>query len=181
MKYSGDRKLLCELSKFNAFNLLGYLTNTDASIIVYKFRPERTGFNMYTELYTTAIDFSCLTFLLLAVFKSNPLTQGWDYYFIFWFDNRIEQNRIEQNRIEQNRIECFANFQILAFPKIELSKVSSDFCYSIRNIPSELKKNLVQLGLDIDMNEIVRFIVRLRKISVCLRNFAQSQLNLFLC
>ena len=24
MKYSDDRKLLCELSKFNAFNLLGY-------------------------------------------------------------------------------------------------------------------------------------------------------------
>ena len=40
MKYSGHRKLLCELSKlskFNAFNLLGYLTNTDASILVYKF------------------------------------------------------------------------------------------------------------------------------------------------
>ena len=52
MKYSGHRKLLCELSKFskfNAFNLLGYLTNTDASILVYKFRPKRTGFNMYAE------------------------------------------------------------------------------------------------------------------------------------
>ena len=52
MKYSGHRKLLCELSKlskFNAFNLLGYQTNTDASIIVYKFHPERTGFNMYAE------------------------------------------------------------------------------------------------------------------------------------
>ena len=24
-------------------------TNTDASILVYKFRPERTGFNMYAE------------------------------------------------------------------------------------------------------------------------------------
>ena len=52
MKYSGHRKLLCELSKlskFNAFILLGYQTNTDASILVYKFRPGRTGFNMYTE------------------------------------------------------------------------------------------------------------------------------------
>ena len=52
MKYSGHRKLLCELSKlsnFNAFNLLGYLTNTDASILVFIFRPERTGFNMYAE------------------------------------------------------------------------------------------------------------------------------------
>ena len=44
MKYSGHRKLLCELSKLsklNAFNLLGYQTNTDASNLVYKFRPER--------------------------------------------------------------------------------------------------------------------------------------------
>ena len=47
-QYSGHRKLLCELSKlskFNAFNLLRYETNTDASILVYKFHPERTGFN----------------------------------------------------------------------------------------------------------------------------------------
>ena len=52
MKYSGHRKLLCELSKlskFNAFNPLEYETNTDASILVYKFRPERTSFNMYAE------------------------------------------------------------------------------------------------------------------------------------
>ena len=49
---SGHRELLCEiskLSKLNAFNLLGYQTNTDESILVYKFRPERTGFNMYAE------------------------------------------------------------------------------------------------------------------------------------
>ena len=52
MKYFGHRKLLCELSKFstlNAFISLGYKTNTDASILVYKLRPERTGFNMYAE------------------------------------------------------------------------------------------------------------------------------------
>ena len=52
MKYSGHRKLLCELSKLSKFNaviLLGYQTNTDASILVYKFRPERTGFNIYAE------------------------------------------------------------------------------------------------------------------------------------
>jgi len=63
MKYSGHRKLLCELSKslkFDAFNLLGYETNTDASILVYKLRPERTGFNMYAE-YTQLQ----LTFLVL--------------------------------------------------------------------------------------------------------------------
>ena len=43
-KYSGHRKLVCEfskLSKLNAFNLLGYQSNTGASILVYKHRPER--------------------------------------------------------------------------------------------------------------------------------------------
>ena len=52
MKYSGHKKLLCKLlklSKLNAFILLRYQTNTDASILVYKFRSERTGFNMYAE------------------------------------------------------------------------------------------------------------------------------------
>ena len=61
MKYSGHRKCeLSKLSKFNAFNLLGYYTKTDAPILVCKFRPERTGFNMYTE-YTQLH----LTFLAL--------------------------------------------------------------------------------------------------------------------
>ena len=64
MKHSGHRKLLCELSKCNAFNLLLYLTNTDASILVYKFRPERTGFNMYAEYKQHAINFCCITFML---------------------------------------------------------------------------------------------------------------------
>ena len=52
MKYSGHKKLLCEfskLTKLNAFILLGYQTKTDATILVYKFRPERTGFNMNAE------------------------------------------------------------------------------------------------------------------------------------
>ena len=52
MKYSGHRKLLCELSKLsklNPFILLGYQRNTDASILVYKHCPARIGFNMYAE------------------------------------------------------------------------------------------------------------------------------------
>ena len=65
MKYSGHRKLLCglsKLSKLNAFIFLGYETNTDASFLVYKFRPERTDFkfNKYAE-YTLLQ----LTFLTL--------------------------------------------------------------------------------------------------------------------
>ena len=40
-------------------------TNTDASILVFKFRPERTGFNMYAE-YTQPQ----LTFLALNPWSS---------------------------------------------------------------------------------------------------------------
>ena len=63
MKYSGHRKLLCEfskLSKSNAFILLGYWTNTAASILVYVFRPERTGFNMYAEYTQPQLTFLAL-------------------------------------------------------------------------------------------------------------------------
>ena len=34
--------------------------NTDTSIIVYKFRPERTGFNMYTEYTQPQLTFPAL-------------------------------------------------------------------------------------------------------------------------
>ena len=57
MKCSGHRKLLCEfskLSKLNAFN------NTDASILVYKVRPERTGFKMYSENMRPQLTFLAL-------------------------------------------------------------------------------------------------------------------------
>ena len=63
MKYSGHRKLLCELSKLsilNAFNLLGYQTNTDASILVYNLRPKRTGFNMNAEYTQPLLSFLAL-------------------------------------------------------------------------------------------------------------------------
>ena len=63
MTYSSHRKLLCELSKlskFNAFILLGFYKNTDASILVYNFRPERTGFNMYAEYTQLQLPFLAL-------------------------------------------------------------------------------------------------------------------------
>ena len=50
MNYSGFLwSELSKWSKWNALFQLGYQKNTDASIFVYKFRTERTGFNMYTE------------------------------------------------------------------------------------------------------------------------------------
>ena len=63
MKCSGNMKQLCEfskLSKLNAFNLLGYSTNTDEPILVYKFRLEKTGFNMYAEYTQLQLTFLAL-------------------------------------------------------------------------------------------------------------------------
>ena len=48
LKYSGQMKLLCELSKLSKWYAF-ILLNTDASSLVYKFRPGRTGFNIYAE------------------------------------------------------------------------------------------------------------------------------------
>ena len=65
-KYSGHRKLLFEfskLSKFNAINLLGYLINTDESILVYKFCPEK-WFQYVRRVYETAINFPCIITLI---------------------------------------------------------------------------------------------------------------------
>ena len=61
MKCSGHKKLFCEISKLSKFNgFLGYKTNTDASILVYKFRPERSGFNMYAEYTQLQLTFLAL-------------------------------------------------------------------------------------------------------------------------
>jgi len=73
MKYSGQRKLLCELSKlskFNAFNLLGYYTNTDASIRVYKFRRELLS--LCTQSIRNCINFPSITTLIASFYFTFP-------------------------------------------------------------------------------------------------------------
>ena len=65
MKYSGHRK---HMNYQNYQNLMlltssefGYETNTDdASILVYKFRLKRTGFNMYAEYTRPQLTFLAL-------------------------------------------------------------------------------------------------------------------------
>ena len=103
MKYSSHRTLLCELSKlsiFNAFNLLGYLTYTDASILVYKFRPKRTGFNVYAE-YTRPQ----LTFLAL-----HP----WSRYDEFGF------------RVEEEDGPEYSSSKLLSIPFLESPRYSTE-------------------------------------------------------
>ena len=58
MKYSGI--LLCELSKLSKLKTPWILNDTEASILVYKFRPERTGFNMYAEYTQLQLTFLAL-------------------------------------------------------------------------------------------------------------------------
>ena len=86
MKYVGHRKLFCEyskLSKLNAFILLGYQTNTDPSILVYKFHPERTSFNMYAEYTRPQLTFLALvpcTDAIILVYKFRPERTGFNMY-----------------------------------------------------------------------------------------------------
>ena len=73
MKYSVHRKLLCELSKlskFNAFNLLGYYTNTDSCIYsCLQIPPRGNWFQYVSRVYATAINFPCITFLISVSFS----------------------------------------------------------------------------------------------------------------
>ena len=64
MKYSGQRKLLCEFSKLSKLNP-GYKTNTDASILF-------TNSAQYVRrVYTTAINFPCISTLHLTKQTTN--------------------------------------------------------------------------------------------------------------
>ena len=50
------------------------LDETDASILVYKFRPERTGFNMYAEYTRPQLTFlanATLVTLVTPIFKRD--------------------------------------------------------------------------------------------------------------
>ena len=79
MKYFAHKKLqyeLSKLSKLNSFIPLGYQKNTDASSLVYKYHPERTGFNMYAENTQQQLTFLTLLpcFNLCLAFL-YPITQ----------------------------------------------------------------------------------------------------------
>ena len=59
-----------KIIKFNALNLFENKTNTDASILFYKFRPERTGFN----IYATVINFPCIITLKEGINFSKSMS-----------------------------------------------------------------------------------------------------------
>jgi len=80
--------------------------NTDASILVYTFRPERTGFNMYTEYSQLQLTFlalhSCLNlgkfrikFLYITfLFSSIPSNNIRVDYKIYHFSKQQKIERI---------------------------------------------------------------------------------------
>ena len=60
MKYSGRRKLLCELSKFDGFNLFRYQTNSKASISYLQIPPRENWFQYVRSVYATETNFPCI-------------------------------------------------------------------------------------------------------------------------
>ena len=63
MKYSGHRKLLCELSKLSKFNAL-WIQNEHWGIFSYLQIPPRENWFQYVRrVYATAINFPCITTL----------------------------------------------------------------------------------------------------------------------
>ena len=68
--FLGTIMWITKLSKLKAFILLGYLKNTDATILVYKHRPERTGFNVYAE--NTHQQLTLLALLLIPCLYPTP-------------------------------------------------------------------------------------------------------------
>ena len=51
------------------------ILDTDASILVYKFRPKRTGFNMYTEYRQPQLTFLALLPWLWCFFNEKANTK----------------------------------------------------------------------------------------------------------
>ena len=74
----------------NSMLLTSSDTNTDASILVYKFRPERIGFNMYAEYTQLQLTFLALHSWLWVRVKMGHKTSQSHFNYTSWF---ILQNR----------------------------------------------------------------------------------------
>ena len=99
------------------------ILNEHASILVYKFRPERTGFNMYAE-YTQPQ----LTFLTLQPWHKQSILM---YLGVF----TIRLQRKLENSILLRRLNSFNCFILLCVKlKLELLHISLHPTLSKRNI-----------------------------------------------
>ena len=86
MKYSGHRKPLCELSKLSN-SMLSTSSDTKRtlnSLLVYKFRPERTDFNIYAECAQLQLTFLALHSLYINNNKKNIVI--WEFPMLLNFN-----------------------------------------------------------------------------------------------
>ena len=67
MKYSGHRKLLCELSKLLKFKA-NILNEHGCIYYCLQIPPRENWFQYVHRVYTNANDFPCLTFLTCKIF-----------------------------------------------------------------------------------------------------------------
>ena len=68
---------------YQNYQNLMLLTSSDTSILVYKFRPERTGLIQYVlRVYATAINFPCITLLYIVHYDIHCKLRAND---ITWF------------------------------------------------------------------------------------------------
>ena len=80
---------IIKIKFFYSPRILNKQKNTDASILVYKFRPERTGFNMYAEYTQPQLTFLALipwkspTFLWTHIVVNYTLITFWLKLFLF--------------------------------------------------------------------------------------------------
>ena len=108
MKYSGHRKLVCELSKlskFNAFNRLGYKTNTDAPKFLFTNSAQRELVSICTQSNGTAINFPCI--ITLVQWTWNTAVVHYTFLFINWLKSagKTVNFKILKNKLWL--LECF--------------------------------------------------------------------------
>ena len=70
---------IIKIIKIKCFYPPRILDNTDASILVYKFRPEKTWFQYVRRVYATAINFPCISTLGSTINTMNALPISIEY------------------------------------------------------------------------------------------------------
>ena len=95
--------LICTHREYATAINFPYITALDASILVYKFRPERTGFNMYAEYTQLQLNFLAL----------NPC--------VCMFCKLIYLKYIETKTNQLNTVEQFKYFKMLKLAMNDIS------------------------------------------------------------
>ena len=96
MKYSGPRKLLCELSKLNAFILLGYIWCIYSCLQI---PPRENWFQYVRRVYETVIKFPCIITLYKTLLIYKPPNTRTSYLLrLYIFPQGHQGGRLESYR-----------------------------------------------------------------------------------